>query len=152
MVFSPNNQNNFDWIVGPENSKSRCADEREYLIHKDSWSLYIEEYSLDYDDKSDKLILEGQHLSYLHSDHLCKPTLKETYFVVWFPEEMCSNFHISDFVGQMSKVNSRYWFETDDFSKTTGKRTWKKLKACCQLHFLVPIQHWKLLLGNLSIL
>ena len=39
--------NNYDSITNTETSKSRCEDDNEYLIDKDSWSLIIEEIFLD---------------------------------------------------------------------------------------------------------
>ena len=39
--------NNYHWITGPENSKSRCFDDKESLIDKGSWSKIIGEISLD---------------------------------------------------------------------------------------------------------
>ena len=69
------------------NSKSRCKDDAENLIEKDSWSLLFEEFVLDYDDKLDKLIPEGHTPHCLHSDGFCKPTLKHPNTIVWFPEK-----------------------------------------------------------------
>ena len=36
--------NKYDWIFCPELSKSRCSVEKQYLIDKDSWSVYIDEF------------------------------------------------------------------------------------------------------------
>ena len=38
--------------------KSRCKDEHEQFIDKDSWSIKVEEFSLDYEENLDKLIFE----------------------------------------------------------------------------------------------
>ena len=57
----------YDCITTCANLKSRCKGVNVYLFDKDSWSLIIEEVSLDYDDRLDKLILEGYTLPYLHS-------------------------------------------------------------------------------------
>ena len=67
---------NYDWITGPENSNLQCGDYEEFFVDKYSWSLTIDEISLDYDHKIAKLSLEGQTLPRLHSDAFCKPTLK----------------------------------------------------------------------------
>ena len=102
-----------DWI--PEkngNPHSRCSDEKEYLTDRDSWSLTLEELSLDYDDKRNKLINEGETPPCLHSDGFCKPTVKHPYTIVWFPEKICLVFHVSKFIGRMSKINDRYYIET----------------------------------------
>ena len=58
---------NLDWIIIVANSKSRCKYDNEYLIDKGSRSLLTDEISLHYDDKFDKLILEGQTLPFLVS-------------------------------------------------------------------------------------
>ena len=39
----------------------------------------------------------------LTSDGFCKPTVKHPYTIVWFPEEICLVFHVSNFIGRMSK-------------------------------------------------
>ena len=41
--------------------------------------------------------------------------MKNPYTTVWFPKEICLLHQVSDFVGRMSKLNNRYWLETDDF-------------------------------------
>ena len=51
--------NIYDWISSTDVSKSRCLDVQKNLIDRDSWSLTIGKNSLDYDDKLDKLLLEG---------------------------------------------------------------------------------------------
>ena len=57
-----------DWITGAENSKSLFSDDQEYPNDKESWSIIIEEISLDYVDKLDKLQHESHILLRLHSD------------------------------------------------------------------------------------
>ena len=53
----------YDWITSTENSTSRCKDNQEYLIDKDSWSILIGGISLDYDDKLNKLVLRKSYSS-----------------------------------------------------------------------------------------
>ena len=117
--------NNYEWSTSSANSKSRCKDDQQNLIDKDSWPIIVEKISLDYDDKVDKLLLDGHTLPCLHSDGFCKPTLKHPFIFVWFPEEICLLFHISDYIGQLSELDNRYWLETDDFFDSTGKNTRK---------------------------
>ena len=97
----------FDWITGTDDSKLSCKNDQAYLIDKDSWSVIIEEISLNYVEKSDKLIPEGYTPPCLHFDAVCKPTLKHPYTIVWFPEELCLLIPISDFIGRMSKIENR---------------------------------------------
>ena len=66
----------YEWITGTSNSKLRCKDDADHLTDKDSWSLKIEQFSPDYYDKLNKLILECRTLPCLHSDGFCEPTLK----------------------------------------------------------------------------
>ena len=113
--------NNFDWIRSTENLKSRCFVDQYYSFDKDRRSKIIGEASLDYDVNLGKPILQGHTLACLHSDGFCKPTLKHPSTNVWFPEEICFMFLISGFVGCVSKLNNRYWLETEDFLNCTGK-------------------------------
>ena len=99
--------NKYDWITGTANLKSRCNYDQENLIDKDSLSSFNEKNSLDCTDKVDKLIFEGHTLPCKHSDGFRKLTLKYLYTIVWFPEEICLLFLISDFFGQMSNFNNR---------------------------------------------
>ena len=131
--------NNCDSIMNTAKAKSKCKDDQEYLMDKDSWSLVFEELFLDYDDNLDKQILECHTLPYLHSDAFCKRTLQHRYTFVWFSEEIFSIFHISDFIGRMSKKNNRYWLKTIDFFETAGKNTKKLLKAHSHMLSFTPL-------------
>ena len=115
-----------------------------YRIVKDKCSLVIKELFLDVVNKSDKLILEGHTLPCLHSDGFCKPTLKYPNTIVWFPEEICLDIHISVSMGWRSKLKNRYWFETDHFLKKLEKTPKNLIKSYCQLHFFIPIYHCEL--------
>ena len=46
----------------------------------------------------------------------------------------------------MSKLNNRYWLETDDFFKSAGTIAGKLEKEYCQLCFRILIHHWELLI------
>ena len=74
-------------------------------------------------------MLERLNLPCPQSDGFRKPTLKNPYTINWFPDEMCSTFHICDFIGRMPKLKNLYWLETDDFFITTGKSTEETNKA-----------------------
>ena len=78
--------------VGPDNSKSRSDDDKEYLIDKDSWSSISEEIYLDYEDKLDKLIFECHTVPCLLSDGFSKTNLEHSYTIIWFSTVM---FNIS---------------------------------------------------------
>ena len=55
-----------DDITSTANLKSRCKVGQEYVFDKDGWSLIIEDITLDYDDKIDKLLLEYHTFPCLH--------------------------------------------------------------------------------------
>ena len=52
------------------------------IIDKDRWSLTNGESFLEFDDNSEKLILEGNTLPRLHSDGFCKPLLNHPQTIV----------------------------------------------------------------------
>ena len=128
--------NFYEWNSSTAVSNLTCKAELNYLGDEDSWSLIIEQFSPEYDDKLDKIILEGLTFPCLHSDGFCKPTLKHPYTVVCFTVEKPFKFHIFDFIGQMYQLNNRYWLGTDDFFKTTEKITDKISKGILPTAFL----------------
>ena len=124
----------FAWIANSQlvldstlKEKAVCWERYEYIIEKDSWSLIVKEIEITYDDKNNKLIYHGHTLPCLHDDGFSKPTLLTPFTIVWFPEELCSIFSILSFMGRMSKLNNRYWLETEHFfnshSSTTSSDT-----------------------------
>ena len=112
----------FAWISNSQlvlnstlKEKAVCWDRYEYIIEKDRWSLIVKEIENTYDDKDNKLIYHGHTLPCLHDDGFCKPTILTPFTIVWFPEELCLIFSITSFIGRMSKLNNRYWLETEHF-------------------------------------
>ena len=66
LTFEPDKNN---WRNGASNTESRCLDDWTILIDEDRCSIYIEETWLVFNDKQDKLSLEGEHtLPCLHLD------------------------------------------------------------------------------------
>ena len=106
----------------------------------------FEKIFLDYDDKVGKIILESQVLPLLLSDSFCKPTLKHLHNNVLFAEEGSLLIHIPDFFGWRSRMNHRFWLETDDFYNSTVENSEKKLKAPFQPYFFTLTYHGELLL------
>ena len=72
-------------------------------------------FELTYDDKNNKLIFHGHFLPCRHDDGFCKPTILTPFTIVWFPEDRSFIFSIHSFIGRMSKLNNRYWLETEHF-------------------------------------
>ena len=92
-----------------------CCDRYGYIIENDSWSLIVRELELTYDDEDNKLIYHGNTLTSLHDDGFCKPTIQTPITSFWFPEALCLIISINSFIGGMSKLNNRYWLETEHF-------------------------------------
>ena len=57
----------------------------------------------------------------MRSDGFCKPTLKRPSTSVWFPGKNCLIVQNSETIGRMSKLNNRYWLESDVFFNSTGR-------------------------------
>ena len=41
--------------------------------------------------------------------------LKPFFSIVWFSDDFCLIFTLQDFLGRMTKIEDRYWIETDSF-------------------------------------
>ena len=68
-----------------------------------------------------------------------KAILKQPYTTVWFPEEICLIFDVSDIIGRMPKLINRYLLETDDFSNNTRKNPENNCKGILPTVFLYTI-------------
>ena len=74
------------------------------------------------------MIIDGHTLPCYFADGFCKPTTKTPFTLVWFNDDYCLIFTLQDFLGRMTKIEDRYWVETDSFvhsphpikSKTTS--------------------------------
>ena len=83
-----------------------------------------------------------------------EPTQKHQCTIAWFTGEICLTFHISDFIGQMSKLKICFWTESDDFFKTSGKYTEKLIKGILPTVFIYtnsPLGNTTLILSRLEI-
>ena len=71
------------------------------------------------------MIIDGHTLPCYFADGFCKPTTKTPCTLVWFSDDFCLIFTFQDFMGRMSKIDDRYWIETDSFvhSSTPKKST-----------------------------
>ena len=61
------------------------------------------------------MIFDGHTLPYYFADGFCKPTTKTPSTLVWFNNDFCLIFTLQDFLGRMTKIEDRYWIETDSF-------------------------------------
>ena len=55
--------------------------------------------------------------------------LKQIYTIVWFPEQMCLNFYLSDFIRRVFKLKNRHRLEADDIKESIGNKTEKTFKG-----------------------
>ena len=61
------------------------------------------------------MIIDGHTLPCYFADGFCKPTTKTPFTLVWFSDDFCLIFSLQDFIGRMTKIDNRYWIETDCF-------------------------------------
>ena len=61
------------------------------------------------------MVIDGHALPCYFADGFCTPTTKTPFTLVWFSDDFCLVFTLQDFVGRMTKMDDRYWFETDSF-------------------------------------
>ena len=61
------------------------------------------------------MIIDGHTLPCYFADGFCKPTTKTPFTLVWFSDDFCLIFTLQDFIGRMTKIDDRYWIETDSF-------------------------------------
>ena len=61
------------------------------------------------------MIIYGHTLPCYFADGFCKPTTKTLFTLVWFGDDFCLFFTLQDFIGRMTKIQDRYWIETDSF-------------------------------------
>ena len=61
------------------------------------------------------MIIDGHSLPCYFADGFCKPTSKTPFTFVWFNDDFCLIFTLQDFLGRMTKIEDRYWIQTDSF-------------------------------------
>ena len=61
------------------------------------------------------MIRDGLTLPCYFADSFRKPTSKTPYILVWFDNDCCLIFTLQVFIGRMTKIEDRYWIETDSF-------------------------------------
>ena len=61
------------------------------------------------------MIIDGHTLPCYFADGFCKSTTKTSFTLVWFIDDFCLLFILQDFLGRMTKIEDRYWIETDSF-------------------------------------
>ena len=61
------------------------------------------------------MIIDGRKLPCYFAEGFCKPKTKTPFTLVWFKYDFCLIFTRQDFLGRMTKIEDRYWIETDSF-------------------------------------
>ena len=59
------------------------------------------------------MIIDGHTKPCYFADGFCKPTTKTPFTLAWFIDDYCLLFTLQDFIGRMTKIEDRYWIETD---------------------------------------
>ena len=113
FTYMPADKN---WIYDPlRNPHHNCSAHHQFEVNLVSWRLAISEIELTYDDTQNVVILDGHTLPCYFADGFCKPTTKTPHTLVWFSVDFCLIFTIKDFIIGMTKIEDRYWIETDFF-------------------------------------
>ena len=113
FTFMPADKN---WVYDPtQNPSHNCPAHHQFEVNLVSWRLEISEVELTYDDTSNDMIIDGHTLPCYFADGFCKPTTKTPFTLVWFNDDYCLIFTLQDFIGRMTKIEDRYWIETDSF-------------------------------------
>ena len=104
------------WIYDPlRNPHHNCPAHHQFEVNLVSWRLAISENELTYDDTPNAMIIDGHTHPCYFADGFCKPTTKTPFTLVWFSDDFCLIFTLQDFIGRMTKIDDRYWIETDSF-------------------------------------
>ena len=61
------------------------------------------------------MVIDVHTLPCYFANGFCRPTTKTLFTLVWFSDDFCFIFTLQVFVGRMTKINDRYWTETDSF-------------------------------------
>ena len=99
----------------PRNPHHNCPAHHQFEVNLVSWRLAISEIELTYDDTQNVMINDGHTLPCFSADGFYKPTTKTTFTLVWFSDDFCLIFTLQDFIERMTKIDDRYWIETDSF-------------------------------------
>ena len=81
------------------------------------------------------------HYRTFFADGFCKPITKTPFTFFWFSDDFCLSFTIQDFLGRLTKVEDRYWIETDSFvhsSHSTKSDTTSGIKSTAHPYVHAP--------------
>ena len=89
------------------------------------------------------MIIDGHTLPCYFADGFRKPTTKTPFTFVWFNDDYCLLFTLQDFIGRMTKIEDRYWVETDSFVHSPHSIKPKQLlvSKVQNIHMFMPLIH-----------
>ena len=61
------------------------------------------------------MIIDSHNIPCYFADGFCKPTTKTPFTLAWFSDVFCLILTLQDFIGRLTKIEDRYWIETDSF-------------------------------------
>ena len=82
-------------------------------------ALDPQEIGITYYYKENKLNYIEHTLPCLHDDDFNKPTMLPFFTVVCFQKDLSLIFSNHSFIGRISKINNRYWLETEHLLNQT---------------------------------
>ena len=113
FTYMPADKN---WLYDPlRNPYHNCPAHHQFEVNLNSYCLAISEIELTYDETQNVMIIDGHTLSSYFADGFCKPTTESPFTLVWFSDDFCLILTLQDFIGRMTKIEDRYWTETDSF-------------------------------------
>ena len=103
-----------NWIYDPtRNPYHYCPADHQFEVNLVRWRLEISEVELTYVHTANIMIKDGHTLPCYFADGFCQSTTKTPFTRVWFSDDFCLIFTLQDFLGRMTKIEDRYWIETD---------------------------------------
>ena len=87
----------------------------------------VPEIEYTFNDNAKVMKIEGHKLPCYFADGFSKPTTKSLYTLIRFRDDFRLLFTFQYFVGRMTKIEDKYWIETDFFCKLFY---YKKLDTC----------------------
>ena len=105
-----------DCISDPnKNPFHHCPAHNQFEVNIVSWRLETSEIELTYDDTENVMIIDGHTLPCYFADGFSKPTTKFPFTLDWISDDFCLIFTLQDSLGRMTKIEDRFWIETDSF-------------------------------------
>ena len=142
FIFMPADKN---WIYDlTQNPNHNCPAHHQFEVNLNCWRLETSEVELTYDDTANVIVIDGHTLPCYFADGFCKPTMKTPFTLVWFNDDFCLIFTQQDFLRCMTKIEDRYWIETDSSvhsPQSIKPKTTSGIKSTEHPYVYVPHTH-----------